>query len=539
MKKQGRILVVDDTESWREHLVEKLEQDGFHVEAVSSATEVRTRLEEALYHLVVLDICLDGTDESNTDGIGLLRELGTRGLSDAVKIIMLSGVGTKEQMRMAFKDYGVTDFMPKQEFSRQEFLQGVHKALSRINLALDIIWMQTKKSEQAVLSLEFDGARVERNTPLSKRMIAELEDLLCRLFCEAKGILVRPLTPTPSRSGAGVLWVQPFYAVGGGHAVAVKFGHFPKIETEARNFEEFVQPFIAGGHNTTIVKVDRTPHLGGIVYSLLGTTNDKWIDFGQFYHQSDAVQIKQALKRLFQDTCGAWYANLGQLYPRDLAVDYQDTLCCSLEEIEKTAFEQLASSVFVRNDRLFFDSLSERKDFTHPFRLIAGEAFIYPTYECITHGDLNQHNILVDSVGLMWLVDFECTRRSHILRDVATLDAVVRFPLLEEGEATLDERLAMEKVLCSIERFSQVEQLVGQFQTRNVALAKAYDTVVQLRLLACWMVDQNPSDDIGEYYVALLYNALNTLQFSSLSTRQHEHALLSASLLTDKLTIDR
>src|SRR5690349_18979237 len=101
MKKQGHILVVDDTESWSELLVENLEQDGFHVETVSSAIEVRKCLEEALYHLMVLDICLDGTDDDNTDGIGLLRELGVRGLSDAVKIIMLSARGTREQMRMA------------------------------------------------------------------------------------------------------------------------------------------------------------------------------------------------------------------------------------------------------------------------------------------------------------------------------------------------------------------------------------------------------------------------------------------------------
>jgi hypothetical protein len=40
---------------------------------------------------------------------------------------------------------------------------------------------------------------------------------------------------------------------------------------------------------------------------------------------------------------------------------------------------------------------------------------------------------------------------------------------------------------------------------------------------------------MNEYYVALLYNALNTLNFSTLDPVQHEHAFICASLLVDRL----
>jgi len=69
-------------------------------------------------------------------------------------------------------------------------------------------------------------------------------------------------------------------------------------------------------------------------------------------------------------------------------------------------------------------------------------------------------------------------------------------------------------------------------------LAKAYATIVHLRRLACRLAEHNPNDDISEYYIALLYNALNTLRFSSLQQIQREHALLSASLLVDKLGLN-
>src|SRR5205814_944496 len=102
--------------------------------------------------------------------------------------------------------------------------------------------------------------------------------------------------------------------------------------------------------------------------------------------------------------------------------------------------------------------------------------------------------------------------------------------------ATLEERLHMEEMLLDgIQHFSQVEQLASGFLTENQALAKAYATVVHLRRLSCQLVAQNQQDDISEYYIALFYTALNTLQFFSLSSRQREHALLSASLLADRL----
>jgi len=193
------------------------------------------------------------------------------------------------------------------------------------------------------------------------------------------------------------------------------------------------------------------------------------------------------------------------------------------------------SFVKKRNDQLFFTSLTDNRLFTNPFQAIKRHTFIFPTYESITHGDLNQNNILVDNAEGMWLIDFENTERSHILRDVATLDSVIRFQLLETAEATLDERLSMEETLLSITHFSQLECLSSALETKNQALAKAYQTTCHLRKLARWAIDRNPHDNMDEYYVALLFNALFTLQFFSLSLRQREHAFLSACLLTDHL----
>src|SRR5437588_1315828 len=110
MNRQGRILVVDDLANWREQLVETLERDGFYADSVSTLAEVWNRLDETFYHVLVLDMRLVDDDPNNQEGIDLLRELDRHGLSEAIKVIMLSAYGTQERVRLAFKDYKVADF---------------------------------------------------------------------------------------------------------------------------------------------------------------------------------------------------------------------------------------------------------------------------------------------------------------------------------------------------------------------------------------------------------------------------------------------
>ena len=203
------------------------------------------------------------------------------------------------------------------------------------------------------------------------------------------------------------------------------------------------------------------------------------------------------------------------------------------ERLEQVLYDQLKT--VQGKHTLHFRNLKGEHTFTNPLLATAGLNLVRPTYKCTTHGDFNQHNLLVDRTGHVWLIDFQGTGQSHILRDVAMLDSAVRFQLLASEEATLDERLQMEEALNSIQHFSQVEQLATALSTENTALAKTYATVVHLRKVARRLVVQNPSDDISEYYIALLYNAMNTLRFASLPSGQREHAVLCASLLADRL----
>ena len=535
MNRKGCVLVIDDLQKWRDIIAETLDRGGFDVSVVSSTVEALEKLDHNLYHLLISDIRMEDSDPDNIEGIELLRELKKRDLVEALKIVMVSAYGTQKIIREAFMSFNVVDFQSKDDFDNREFrklVQNVFEEKLEINLGLEIHWQNIDEPKDIVLNLALvDGQRVKRDTPLQERIAGELDDLLCRLFYRAESILVRPMTP--GGSGSSVLRVVPFFATGGGQAVVVKFGGVEAIKKEKRNFVDYVQPFVGGARITTILDDRRTFKLGGIVYSLLGVVSDQVEDFGSFYEHAEISHIRDVLDHIFRDTCGAWYANLSKLQPYNLTDDYQERLGFTQKKLEE-AFESLRKSVQGK-DILHFSSLIEQRTFINPIPAVAEKRLIRPTYTCTTHGDFNPQNILIDRDKHSWLIDFQSAGPGHIMRDVAALDSAVRYQLLASEDATLDDRLDMEQALNQCTKFSELEKLTSAFPTKNQALAKTFATVVHIRKLARQLVAQNPNDDMSEYYIALLYNGLNNIRFHSLKTVQREHALLSASLLAEKL----
>jgi hypothetical protein len=402
-----------------------------------------------------------------------------------------------------------------------------------------LIQWQDCRPEQAVLHLVIGQEQVEAETPLQELAVSELRTLLGQLFPGARAVLVEILTP--GFSGTKVLKIHPFFDVGGGgRAAVVKFGDIHVIEQEHANYIKHVQDFIGDGRLTAAFNYKQTTHLGGILYSLLGADGQETRQFGEYYQQKEFPDIERVLDNLFRRTCGIWYANPSARLPLNLTEEYQWQGSDAPEQFERSVAEHLPSVRF--QSALTFTSFKEppARSFTNPIRILTViPELIRSTYVCTVHGDLNQNNIFVDQTDYPWLIDFRSTGPSHMLRDAATLDAVVRFQLLTAQQATLEEFLSLEEVLCSINRFSQLKDLPASYPTTNPAIAKVYQTVLHLRKLAHWLVERNPVVNMSEYYIALFYLSLETLQFFALATEQRERALISASLLVDTLGLNR
>jgi hypothetical protein len=391
------------------------------------------------------------------------------------------------------------------------------------------------QAEQIVLNLNIHGRCIKPRTALQHSIVDELDQLLRCLFSQAKTILVEPLSH--GFTNTRVVKVQPFYAEGGaGRHVVVKFGDTQIIEQEYDSYRKYVQYFIGDGRCTTILDCQCMANIGGIVYSFLGTETQHMQNFGAFYDQAPIDAIKQTLDLLFRSTCRIWYANHRSLQFLNLTQEYQKQWLYPQRSLMQFVGTRLPA--VLDQEKLLFQSLHSKRNrsFQNPFYTLKTlEPQIYPTYISTTHGDFNQYNLFVDQVGYPWLIDFQSTGPSHILRDVATLDTVIRLQLLTSKQATLDECLDLEDSLCSITQFNQLEQFRSNYSTANPVLTKIWESIVHLRTIAHWLVEKTPWDEMREYYVALLYVTMNTLSFSSLTLEQCEHALISASLLIDSL----
>ncbi|MGD2272022.1 MAG: response regulator [Desulfobacterales bacterium] len=127
---RGKVLVVDDYADWRELLSGMLEREGHFVETVASLEEALAYIDENKdLDLVILDIRLVETEETNEDGMRLLAEIRKR--LSFTRVIMVTGYGTMETQRKAFRNFGAFDFFSKAQFDSEEFRQAFQEAVEQ------------------------------------------------------------------------------------------------------------------------------------------------------------------------------------------------------------------------------------------------------------------------------------------------------------------------------------------------------------------------------------------------------------------------
>lgn len=266
MGNQGRVLIVEDLPNWQELLKRTLVSEDLQVDVAASFPEAIHKLEQNFYHLAVLDVRLVDQDPSNSEGMTILDRLQEKRLGDAMAKIMLSAYGTLAQMRNAFKHHKVADFIAKEDFDRTQFRQTVRKVFHeeiRNNFALKIILEDGLTYEELLSGVEIDGVRLKKDDPNLSRAVAEVIDLLQKLFYTADSIIVSHIShKNGGRSGANVLRVQPYYPDQHGEPVIVKISDYRASYDEYENFERYVKGFIGGNRATNVLNLRRTPWLG-------------------------------------------------------------------------------------------------------------------------------------------------------------------------------------------------------------------------------------------------------------------------------------
>ena len=125
---RGKVLIVEDYTDWRDLLSGMLQREGLDVETAGSLQEAQDALQKSKdLDLAILDIRLVETDETNEDGMRLLSDI--RKKQEFTRVIMITGHGTMEMQRKAFREYKAFDFFRKEQFDSDDFRKGVQEAV--------------------------------------------------------------------------------------------------------------------------------------------------------------------------------------------------------------------------------------------------------------------------------------------------------------------------------------------------------------------------------------------------------------------------
>jgi len=543
-----RILLIEDDGGWVANVRFALQDKPYVITDVKTIEDAAKALAMNFYHILLIDIQLS-QDTENREGLEYLRSLGiSLIISSVTELIMFSVHVDPVIMRETFRDYRVADFIDKTKFSIPTFVQAIDRiafntprregAKYKLNFNLRIRWHgMLKGAEDAITGLKVEGIRLKPSDSKIADYSEEFTDLMHRLFDRETTVVIEPLRG--GFSGAGVLRVHPYLPGGGGvlegQSLILKFGARDLIEKESANFKRFVEPHQVAAYATTIDREAYSIHLGAILYSLIGTTADGSYDFDNFYTEAeDETPVIELLSTLFQVNLGGWYNTRKLVDPPDLNDEYWTALDIN----SKIEAIRTLISVYLQGEKIVFPSLSQRTSFSNPLAYLDRPHRFLSVFQSITHGDLNERNILVDPrLKRPWLIDFTATSDDkHMLRDFAELDMSVRLELLRLGDATLDERLEMEKQLLDAKYFQDLERLPRKLTSSNPKLQKAYATALMLRTCAYEKMGRPNDVSMEQYYIALFYFTLNAIRYSTFSPVQREHAILCCSLLSDILS---
>jgi CheY-like chemotaxis protein len=546
------ILVIENDRDFRESLELLLETKGYTVFTASSSDEARELLRQERIHVALIDIRLE--DDSDPDDISGLILAGE--IDSAIARIFLTGYYLSfEDVREALGRYkgGIApfaDFIAKQS-GPEALLQVVERVFRdemRINYSLGIEWSKGLSLRQLVEEIEdFKDA----DEAAKMKAEEELEELYRKLFWKEDKIKVYYMTP--GRGGSGVALVRPFYSeVMEGELVVVKFGRRKSIEREVENYREYVEPFVLKQATAIVGTPAWTPRLGATKFLFRGLSADKPQDFNAYYRDADISEetLHRVIENIFKESCWIWYKGKRDWTNEDddLVTSFEKQLSLDETAQQKELADNLAELLKGRTmHRMSFrpvdDSTVEMKLGSTKCLLLNPLAFIRkkrhllpnPSFVCITHGDLNGHNIFIDDVARVWLIEFFKTGWGPALRDVGELESSIKFELLETNN--LSAIYEFEQALLKPMKFSEAISFKNSFNLPE--LKRALAAITKLRILASEIAETH---DMREYYAGLLFYALKMITWQGISsvdikrrpTRQC-HALLSAAMICNKL----
>jgi DNA-binding response OmpR family regulator len=542
---KGRVLFADNVKHFLKARSEFLEAAGYEVLKADTLEKAKQLLQDARVHLAILDIrMVDDDDERDVSGLILAKDPDYR----PIPKIILTGFPSYEAVREALGPAldglpPAVAFLAKKE-GPEALIQAVEQAFAqhvRLNWDLVIRWNERERLSFPHLITLIEPGLEDDHLP---DRVGELEDLLRKLFYEKSQITIGRLLW--HREERGCVTVFTFSPEGVSEPLVITCGLRPQIEQEIARCEKFAPK---GGTATALLISAETMHLAAVAYALPKANLEQVQTFEAFYQTNKSSQVRAALEHLVQSTLALWHQG-GRILEetKSLGQLYRQRLNLSKEGISQEEFRQRIQTL-AREALSLGPTMMEFSAHELALRFPNGDTVSYPNpiprvYEeaagggppvvCrITPGTLTGDNILVDQNGQTWLTDFAQAGPAPLLWDFVSLEATIRFDLVES--ANLQALHEFEKRLVTPARLNErldAQDVDPQFR-------KALGVIQGLRRLAFSAAGADPTP----YYEGLLFQAISDvagyvpdIRYTPQELARPVHALLAAAMIWGKIT---
>ena len=244
------------------------------------------------------------------------------------------------------------------------------------------------------------------------------------------------------------------------------------------------------------------------------------------------------IRHLFRDTCNLWYSAKRPWKKRsrggttgydDIPTSYESQLNLlkngNREKIRKAiqlldGCESKGIRISVRENSISF-SLDDEPEETlpNPWHFWQQQRNCFPTkpqFVCITHGDMQARNLLVDEGARTWLIDFQRTGWGSGLRDAAELESAIKFDLLDSTNLPALLRFEREALDCrNLNERIATHRLPRRRARQYQMFERARIAIDSIRHEVSTALEHPPFE---EYLAGLFFYAIKMLTFDDVTT---------------------
>lgn len=273
-----KAIVIEDDPGWQKIFQRNLkrlsgEREEIVIKTAPNYDKAIALLEYETFHLAIVDIRLDERNDKNIDGLRILQELHKK--SEITSSLVITGHGSEQIARDAFKEYGVFDYLEKENIEPAQFDQLARSAFENstekynARYKADLQLLHGLMGEQSLV-WDDNALHVLRRFAPKTKGVAELTTLVKSLFANLFPLLPYQQEVAASiNSSIGTIY-RRFWSKATGCAILAHLGSKDYILSSQKEFlnkknstiEEFLcdsllESFSASTHN-----------LAGSIYTL-------------------------------------------------------------------------------------------------------------------------------------------------------------------------------------------------------------------------------------------------------------------------------